>query len=136
MPLSNFGFDKIIIRGFEGKVELNESKVYLFKGKAHQVFLNGNSVMPERGNIDVYLEPSFELNYFKTDKKILIKDLEYITSGTLDLDNQKLILKLDNEEIEMKDLVTTVTIETGVFHINGQVKTLEVIGEQEISISV
>jgi len=135
MPLSNFGFDKIVIRGFQGKIELNKSNILVLKGKATQVFLNGNSVMSERDNIDVYLEPSFKLNYFKTDKKIFIKNLEYTTSGALTLGQQKLILNLDNENIDMDSLVTTVRIETDAFHIDGKVKSLEITGNQEISIS-
>jgi len=135
MPLSNFGFDKIVLRSFDGKIEFNENNISLLKGKAKQVFLNGISLMPDfQGYIDVYLEPDFELNSIKIDKNVLIKNLDYIASGEITLGDNKISLNIDNENLFIEDLVTTIKIESNAFYINGKVRILKITGDQEISI--
>ena len=134
--LGNSDSNLIILKKYNGKIFLDSNRILYFKGKATEVSVNGITITPEMGKtLSVKLDEDFKYSLLEIKGGVSIKELDYITSGTIRVNDDKNIFRVENEEIIMKNFQGDMSIERGKFKIDGMVKQLEIKGVQGISIT-
>ncbi len=126
----------ITLKEFNGEILLDAGKILFFKGKATEVLVNGIPITSNIGDtLKVNLGEDFRYSLLEIKNGVEIKELNYITTGTIRVNNDKNILRIQNEEIEMNNFNGDIVIENNKFRIEGKVSKLEIKGEQGISIN-
>lgn len=126
----------ITLKNFDGKILLDAGKILLFKGKSTEVSVNGIPITSNlEDNLKVNLDEDFRYSLLEIREGVEIEELVYTTSGTIRVNNDKNILRIENEEIEMRYFDGDIVIENNKFRIEGMVSKLEVKGDQGISIN-
>ncbi len=134
--LGNSDNNLIILKEYNGKIFLDSNRILFFKGKATEVSINGIPITSEIGKtLSVRFDENFKYNLLGIKGGVSIEELNYVTSGTIRIDNEKKIFRIENEEISMDDFQGDITIERGKFKIDGKVKKLEINGAQGILIT-
>ena len=90
--------NRIILKGFSGKIELDEDGI-LFNGKVSDVNLN-NLPIQETNNkkIKIYVDSKIPYNLVEFKEDLFLKGIDYVSSGTLfvgDKNKDKIILDED-----------------------------------------
>lgn len=126
----------IILEEYKGDILLDVNKILKFKGKATKVSINGIPITSESGGIlSVRLDEDFKYSLLEVRNGVSIKELNYITSGTIRLNNNKDVFQVENEEISMEDFEGDLVIENNKLKIEGKISKLEIKGDQIISIT-
>lgn len=126
----------IIINDFDGKLSFNKNNVFKLGGKATKVTINGIPVEPaSKSTLKVSLDEDFSYNLLKIEETVFIKELDYITSGLIKINNGKNIFNIGEEKIILSDFQGDLRIENRKFKINGYIEKLEILGDSGISVS-
>lgn len=134
--LGNSQNNFITLKEFKGEILLDAGKILFFKGKATEVLVNGIPITSNIGDVlKVNLGEDFRYSLLEIRNGVSIKELNYITSGTIRVNNDKNILRVQNEEIEMSYFDGDIIIENDKFRIEGTVSKLEIKGDQGIIIN-
>ena len=116
--LGNSQNNFITLKEFNGEILLDASKILFFKGKATEVSVNGVPITSNIGDIlKVKLDEDFRYSLLEIKGGVSIKELNYITSGTIRVNNDKNILRVQNEEIEMSYFEGDIIIKNDKFRI-------------------
>ena len=135
--LANSEENHLVLTDYNGKISFDGKTISELKGKVTEVSINGVSIMPKsKETVEIHLDENFYYNSLKVDGNVLIKKLDYETSGEIILGNQKTILNLDDDNILLKNFQGSLEIDNKHFTINGLFKSLDVKGEKKISISM
>lgn len=133
--LANLSSNHIILSDYGGKIYFNENNIFMLKGKAEGVIINGVSLTPKLGkNTKVYFDDVFDYTLLEIRETASIKKLSYNTSGKISLFNGKNLFDIYNEEIIINNFQGDLKAENGKFRLNGYLEKLEVMGESDISV--
>lgn len=126
----------IIINNYNGKIFFNPESIVKLNGKATKVTINGIPIEPNsKKTLKVSLDENFNYNILKVEKTVFIKELSYITFGLIKLNDGKNILKIMDEEINLKNFMGDIRVENKKIKISGFVEKLEILGDSGISVS-
>lgn len=86
----------IIIDNFEGELSINIKNISKLDGKTTKVYIDGIPITPSKKEI-ILSEQDFDYSFLKISN--LQTSLEYNTSGDVNLQNNKVRIKLNNEKL-------------------------------------
>ena len=133
--LGNNSNNYLIFNDFVGEISTKANTVMSMKGKASRVTVNGIIVSSQsRDTTKVNFEGGFNFNSLEIKDKVIIRKLEYKTSGIIRLNEEKNIFNLDNEEISIEGFIGDLTIENSKSKFDGNVRKLDIKGDSKISI--
>lgn len=134
-PLSNSKDNYIVLTDYDGEIFFDENVISNLKGKAMRVSVNGVPMISKSDDkMKIYFDSDFNYNVLEIKKGASIKKLDYETSGTVKLD-EKTIIDLEEDNLVIEKFYGDVKIENKHFKLNGYLKSLNVEGNQQISIS-
>lgn len=126
----------ITLENYTGEIFFDNEKISTLKGKASKVVVNGIPVEHKtKSTVKVSFEKEFFYSYFSAEKDVVIKELIYETSGTVNLNNGKNVFNIDNEETTLQDFVGNIKVENQKFKLDGFIKNLNIMGKSAISVS-
>ena len=126
----------ITLKEYRGEIFLDSNKILFFKGKASEVSVNGIPITSETGEtLSIKLDEDFKYSLLEVRNGVSIEELNYITSGTIRVNNNKNVFQVENEEINMEDFEGDFVIENNKFRIDGRISELEIKGNQGILIT-
>ncbi len=99
--LSDKSRASIVIENFNGNLILNKREITSLDGTANKIFIEGIPVL-SKSNMRISLDESIQHSYLKLENTN-IKSLSYSTSGKISLNHGKVIVNLENEEIDIKN---------------------------------
>lgn len=133
--LGNSERNYLIFENYEGEISSKENGITLMKGKASKVTMNGILITSQtKDTTKVNFEGNFDFNSLEIKEKVSIKELAYITSGIVRLNEDKNIFNLNNEEIVITNFNGDLIIENGRSKFNGYVRKLDIKGDSEVSV--
>ncbi len=134
-PLSNSEENYIVLTDYEGVISFDEKVISNLKGNAMRVSVNGVPMISKSDNkMKIYFDTDFNYNVLEIKEGASIKKLDYETSGTVKLD-EKTTIDLEEDNLIIEKFYGDVKIENKHFKLNGYLKSLNVKGNQQISIS-
>jgi len=110
----------IVIDEFKGKLVLIGDKIAVMIGKAKEILINTVPISKKSGT-EIKIKNDQEFIY----KNIMLKEV-YISSyshpskGDIFIDEEKIILNLDNENLDVKGFIGDLEISQGKLKINGK----------------
>jgi len=134
VDMKNSENTNIIIENFQGELSFNENNISNLQGKAGKVLINN---VPISSQSEETIKLSIENNLkYKTIKieNIAINEISYITKGSINIDREKTIINIDNEEIKIKNFKGNLEIQDKIFNIQGYLNKLDIEGKSIISI--
>lgn len=123
----------IIIFDYNGELSFNNENILKLKGKSSKILINGISATPTSDDMKIYFDDDVEYNYLKVNN-IFLSPLSYITSGSIDLNDGKININIDKEEIKLGKFRGDVEACGEEFRIWGETERLEVVGILDIKI--
>lgn len=134
--LGNSDNNFISLKDYNGKISLDSNRILYFKGKAVEVSVNGIPITSEvGGTLSVRLDEDFKYSLLEVKGGVSIKELNYITSGTIRINSDKNVFRIGNDEVTMSYFQGDISIERDKFKIDGKVRKLEIKGAQGILIT-
>lgn len=117
--------ESIVIDDFKGQLNINEKTISKIKGKSTQVFINGLPILQKSGSEqDITLEETgfeyLELSEF------FLNSLLYTTTGRININENKIILNLKDEQLDLNDFYGNLRINQNSLSLNGYIKNSEV----------
>ena len=124
----------IIIFDYNGELSFDTENILKLKGKSSEVLINGVSATPaSSGDMKVYFDEDIGYKYLKIDNMFL-NPLSYTTSGSINLNDGKIDINIDEEEVKLGKFRGDVEVDGREFKINGETERLEVVGILDIKI--
>ena len=134
-PLSNSKDNYIVLTDYDGKISFDENVLSSLKGKAMKVSVNGVLMVSKSDDkMKISFEDDFNYNVLEMKKGASIKKLDYETSGTLKL-GEKTIINLEHDNLVLERFYGDVKIENKHFKLKGYFQSLNIKGDQQISVS-
>ncbi|MFQ5531198.1 MAG: hypothetical protein ACE5ES_01140 [Candidatus Nanoarchaeia archaeon] len=135
VELGNSGRNFISMENFDGTIEFNTAKILRLKGRASQASVNGIPFTSATNkSTKVSFNEEFSYNSLDISNDVHIKNLVYLTTGVIRLDNDKIVLNVNNEEINIRGFVGSLSSSKDKFKLNGVLNKLIVEGETFISV--
>ncbi len=109
----------IVIENYNGELDFGKNSITRLKGKSNKIFFNG---IPITGSpeIKISLENS-DYNYLKL-TNFYLSSLNYKASGIVRIDNEKVLIKLDNDDFKIEDFSGNLNIRGDKLEMNGEIK--------------
>ncbi len=125
---------EISLINYKGKLYFNESSIYVLDGKAEKVLLNGIPIASKsRSTLNIEFNEPFEYTVLEI-PNFKKSQLKYSTSGYVNLNNEKTIVNLEDEQILMKDILASLKISQNKMNLVGNLSYFETTGKQNIVI--
>jgi len=127
----------IIVDNFKGSLEINKNTIFKLNGKTTKIFINGVPITPKSGQTTLTLNPETKHSFLELIDTYLDK-LLYTTSGTININNNEIILNPKNQKIDLNDFTGNLKIRKSLLELNGQIKTssidklLKSVSEKEV----
>ena len=126
----------LVFENFTGDVNFDQNEISKISGKALRVSVNGVPMEPRiKGTTLKISVDDFNYNDLGIEDEVVIKEISYSTSGSININNGKNIFSLDGEQIIVEDFVGDLKILGGKFKLDGFVKKLDINGKSAITIS-
>jgi hypothetical protein len=125
-----------VLKNFNGKIYLNESKINLLSGKAENVLVNDVSVSPSKDSLRIKNDEDFSYSSLEIENGLEINKIEYETSGKINVDNGKYLIDVNNENVILENFFGVLKIQDNKAFFNGNILSLDVEGDSKFSISV
>jgi len=132
----NSNANYISMKDYSGEISFNEKSISKLKGKASMVSLNGLPV--ESKNLDsmkVSLGEEFNYDYLRIENKVVIKELSYNSTGTINVNGGENILRFRNKEIEIRNFNGNVKIQGSKLNLDGYASKIDIKGDFTVSVS-
>ncbi len=124
----------ILLENFDGKLTLDKSNILLMEGKTDSASVNNIPITSKlKSKLGVKLGERATYEEI-TLKGISISSLTYTTTGSIQINEGKTIINLDNEQAQIQNFHGDLTISKGKFILDGTLESLKVNGESVISI--
>ena len=134
-PLSNSKENSIVLTDYDGEISFDENVVSNLKGTAMKISVNGVPMVSKSDDkMKIYFDSDFNYNTLEIKEGASIKKLDYETSGTVNLD-EKTIINLKEDNLILERFYGDVKIENNRCNFKGYLQSLDVEGDQQISIS-
>ncbi|MFH1801523.1 MAG: hypothetical protein ABH804_01680 [archaeon] len=130
------GDNYIVFTGYDGEIFFDSEKISKLSGRASAVSVNGVPVLPRTGNtVKVSIEGEFNYKTFKISENAFIKEIAYVTSGVMRIDDGKKFFNIQNEEVSIKSFLGDLEVTRGKMFLEGNLKELKITGDSTIIIS-
>ena len=120
--------NEIILNGFSGKININESKILLVDGKASEVILNGIPISNKNNNkIKIYTNSEIFYDLIEFEGNTYVKEMDYIASGRISF-GEKIgdKIHLDEKELFISHFFGQLKIKSNRMFLNGLVDKIEI----------
>jgi len=135
IELDNLNENQIMLSNFDGKIYLQKEGVSNIEGGVEKIFVNGVPITPKsKRSGSISFSKDLVCEHFLTKERVLIKELDYQTTGEVVLNNGRFEISLRNENIRIKNLVTKLNIEENRFKVEGEFESIGFGGDSEISV--
>ncbi len=126
---------EINLENYEGKISFDEKGITLLEGESLGAIINGIPLSSRSGKkLDTSFESETSYNTLRLDD-IKIKKLEYEASGKINTGAERTTINLNGEKLTMKGFAGNLTIQEGLFKLNGIIQSLDIEGESRVSVS-
>ncbi|MBA7679129.1 hypothetical protein ES703_87412 [subsurface metagenome] len=124
----------IIIFDYNGELSFDNENILKLKGKSSEVLINGVSTTPTSGDdMKIYFDNDIGYGYLKA-INIFLSPLSYTTSGSINLNDGKININIDEEEVKLGKFRGDIEVDGREFKIKGETEKLEVVGILDIKI--
>ena len=126
--------NRIILKGFSGKIELDEEGI-LFDGKVSGVNLNNLPIEETNDRmIKIYIDSKIPYNSIEFKEDLFLKEIDYVSSGVLFMGEDKITLNEDS--LFISNYFGELDINDGTLFLRGFAEDIRVSGNmKKISIS-
>jgi len=121
----------IIMSDFKGNLIIDSGIILELDGEASTIFVDGNPISSGSDSMRVYTKENFKYTYLKL-TNVGIKSLSYVTSGILKLNQDKMIINLDNESINLHNFQGDLELKSGILKLDGLTEESNVLGALDI----
>ncbi len=127
--------NKIIFFNFNGKINLNKSGVLNLEGKSSEIKINNIPINSRKNrSLKVSIPQNPPYKSFEIKEEVYIKEIDFESSGKLNLDKDT--LNLNSERIKIKNYQGSLKLENSRMNLNGKVEMVEIHGNfSKISLS-
>ena len=132
--LGNVNNNFLVFKNFDGVISFDEKEITELKGKVSEVTINGVLVIPTKETTKVNFIESFNYEFLDISNGVSIKEIVYVTSGLIKLNNEKEIFNINDEEVIIKNFYGSIMIDNGKFNAMGSINELSIIGKLNINI--
>lgn len=108
----------VIIDSFDGKLEITSVNVVNIDGMASRIFIDGIPIAQSSGSDMKVKFENLEYNYLEIND-FFLDSLSYQTSGKININQEKIIINLNNENFELKDFKGDLKISGGSLSLSG-----------------
>jgi hypothetical protein len=120
--------NKIVIKDFKGDILINKSMISNFEGKVSQININNVPInLQSGGRLKFSLSSDAIYNLFEIKENIKLKDISFVTSGSVDFGGD--FLNLNSEKIKFINYLGSLKIENEKLILNGYVESLKIDSE-------
>ena len=126
----------ISLKNYTGEITFDSESISKLSGKATEVSVNGMVVQPnERDSLKVSFDSAFKHTFLDIEKEILVNKIAYVSSGIVKINGGKNIFNLNDETIKIENFIGSLKMENGKFKMNGTIESMEIQGQNKISVS-
>lgn len=120
--------NKLIIKNFDGNIEINENKIKRLEGKVSEIKINNLPInLQKGGRLKFSISPDANYNSFEINEDVHLKDVSFITSGRIDFVGDS--LNLNSEKIRFTNYLGSLKIWNKKLILQGVVEDLKIEGE-------
>lgn len=136
VSLSDSERNDIVIENFSGEISFNEEGIYLLDGRALRIIVNRVPISsPKNRKVRVSIGSEILYSSIEFRDDVYIKELSYITSGNLLIDNHNTI-SLNGDSLLVNNYLGKLAVSDKKMNINGLFESLDVLSDNKmISIS-
>jgi len=114
----------IVIDNYQGKLNINSKNLSL-EGRASKIFVNGIPIKQSSGSATkISFENSIKYEFLEL-TNFNINNLQYQTSGNININKDKIILNIENEEIDLTGFEGDLTINNNQLKLKGSIKNFD-----------
>ena len=125
----------IVLNNYTGEMAFDSESISILDGKAASVAVNGIVVEPnEKDTLKISFDKSFDYSFLSIEKNILVEKIFYSSSGIIKINGGKNVFNIEEESINVKNFVGGLKIENNKFKLNGSIESMEILGENTISV--
>lgn len=118
----------IILEGFEGFIELNENEIKRLDGRVSDVKINNMFIDSEdKSRSKFSISKDSEYNLFKIDKDVYLKDIHFLSSGSVSFNGDS--LKINSEKIRFLNYLGSLRAEKGRLYLEGITEEISIEGD-------
>ena len=118
--------DSVVIDGFNGKFLVDGMKISNFEGSADRIFIDGLPIEGIDGGIELWSE-GFSYSFLEMEG-VYLDSLSYPTSGRININDDKVVVRLNEEGFELNKFKGNVDISRGLVRMDGLVDRSNVKG--------
>ncbi len=127
---------EIILEDYEGKISFDGSSISVLDGKVNKVYFGNQEMSPKKGGeLDIEINKELDFEKLQLINEVYIRNLDYVSSGKINLNQGKNIFGLDEERLKIKDFYGNLNVENKTLHFSGFVDYLKIDGNSNIEIS-
>jgi hypothetical protein len=120
--------NKLVIKNFEGNIEINENNINKLEGKISEIEINNIPINSQSGGkLKFSISPGAVYNSFEISEGVYLGDVSFTTSGRIEFEGNS--LKLTSEKIRFINYLGSLKIEDKKMILQGIVKSLKVDSE-------
>ena len=109
----------IVVDNFEGKITINGDNIQELSGKADKIFINGLPISSTSSSDLKISSENFNYNYLELEE-VYLDSLSYITSGNIKINENKVLIKLNEENLEINKFKGNLRINKDSLRLNGK----------------
>ena len=115
----------IIIENFEGEMVMNLKNASELEGRTSKIYIDGIPIIPSKKET-ISFEQGFDYSFLRVDN--VQTSLGYTASGNININNEKIRIKLENEKISIKNFEGSLELTSGELQLSGFVPKSEAKG--------
>jgi hypothetical protein len=125
----------IVLEGFDGDIVFDGDKISTLKGKIETILVNGVYVSSQDGKaMKVEQKDDFFYDSLEISKGVSIKELSYVATGDVALENGKNSFNLQGDAIVMNNYRGSLKINKGKTVFSGRLTEFMIDGKSKISV--
>jgi hypothetical protein len=120
----------IIINDYQGELSFDKENVLELDGKASKIFVDGIPITPTT-KMNIRVKDSFRYSYLKLNS-FHLDSLSYVTSGIININQEKLTVRLENETLNIEGFEGDLEISRNELKLQGLAQQSNIPGLAEI----
>ena len=124
----------IELNNFEGEITINSGQITELDGKTDSMILNGVEITPKSKRLNLEIKESFDYDSLEIFENVFIKEINYLSSGKVIIDNEKRVFNLEGEEITIQNFYGSINVKPEEIKLDGSVEFFESIGTSRVSV--
>lgn len=125
----------INLNGFSGKIVFDSERIIALDGTVLRADINGLPVVAKNNRrMKIYSVGSFDYSSLNIREGVYIRNLDYFTSGNVRFGTNLNSIVIEGERFVLQDFLGNLNSERGKLSLNGNVKKIEIFGQEKISV--